>query len=97
MVIPIFSEIIASIDQNFNLDLIDPKNSNPSRTLFWINMFRIIQFNYADMLAPREQVPGIGGRKAGEDYKCELPFSWLVHEIIDSQWNNAKSTAGKVK
>ena len=94
VIIPIFSEIIASIDQNFNLDLIDPKNSNHSLTLFWINMFGTIQFDYADMLAPREQVPGIGCRKAGEDYKCELPFSWLVHEAVDCQWNNAKSLAG---
>ena len=98
VIIPIFSEIIASIDQNFNLDLIDPKSNNPSLTLFWLSMFRecgSIQFNYADMSAPREQVPGVGGRKAGEDYKCELPFSWLVHEAVDSQWYNAKSSAGK--
>ncbi len=97
VIVPIFSEIIASIDQNYNLDLVDPKNDNFPSSEFWLSMFResgVMQFNYTDMITPREQVPGLGGRKAGEDYKCELPFSWLIHEAVDSQWDNAKSFAG---
>lgn len=97
VVIPIFSEIIAVIDQNYNLDLIDPKSNNLLLSRFWLSMFRegsVMQFNYADMIAPREQVPGVGGRKAEEDYKCHLPFSWLIHKAVDSQWNNAKTSSG---
>ena len=97
VIVPVFSEILASIDQNYNLDLIDPKRDNPAISQFWLSMFRecgVMQFNYSDMITPREQVPGVGGRKAGEDYKCELPFSWLIHEAVDSQWDNAKSSAG---
>ncbi len=93
VIIPIFSEIIACIDQNYNLDLIDPKSDNPSLAQFWLSMFRkysVMQFNYADMSIPREQVPGIGGRKSGEDYKCELPFSWVIYEAVNSQWDSAK-------
>lgn len=97
VVIPIFSEIIAIIDQNFNLNLIDPKNENTPLSQFWLNMFRdlsIMQFNYADMVTAREHVPGVGGRKAGEDFKCELPFSWLIHEAVDSLWDHTKISTG---
>ena len=97
VIIPIFSEIIASIDQNYNLDLIDPKNGDPLLSQFWLSMFRegdVMQFSYADMITPREQVPGVGGRKAQEDYKCHLPFSWLIHKAVDSQWENAKTSSG---
>ena len=99
VIIPIFSEIIASIDQNYNLDLIDPKNDDFPLSQFWLSIFRecgVMQFNYVDMVIPREQVPGVGGRKAGEDYKCELPFSWKIYEAVNSQWDNAKSSAGKI-
>ena len=99
VIIPIFSEIIGSIDQNYNLDLIDPKSSDPPLTQFWLSMFRecgVLQFDYADIITPREQVPGVGGRKAEKDYKCELPFSWLIHEAMDNQWDNAKTTAGRM-
>ncbi len=97
VIIPIFSEIIASIDQNYNLDLIGSESVNIPLTQFWLSMFRecgAMQFSYADMIAARELVPGVGGRKSGEDYKCELPFSWLIHEAVDSQWNNALTTSG---
>lgn len=97
VIIHIFSEIIASIDQNYNLDLVDPKFDDPLLSRFWLSMFResgVMQFNYADMITPREQVPGVGGRKAKEDYKCHLPFSWLIHEAVDSQWDNAKTSSG---
>ena len=98
VVTPIFAEIIASVDRNYNLDLIDPKNENSPISKFWLSIFSdssIMQFNYRDMVTPREQVPGVGGRKTGEDFKCELPFSWLIYDAVDSQWDNAKSLAGK--
>ena len=97
VVIPIFSEIIARIDTNYNLDLINPKNENSPRSQFWLSIFRnreIMQFDYNEFVTPREQVPGVGGRKADVDFKCELPFSWLIFDAVDSQWDNAKSSAG---
>jgi hypothetical protein len=93
---PIFSEIISTIDQNYNLNLIDPKRENTPLAKFWLRIFEdreIMQFNYTDMVAPREQIPGLGARKSGEDFACDLPFSWLVFEAINSQWANAKSAA----
>ena len=97
VIVPIFSEVIAGIDQNYNLDLIDSESVNVPLTQFWLSMFRecgSMQLSYADMIAPREQVPGVGGRKSWDDYKCELPFSWIIHDAIDSQWENALSTSG---
>ena len=99
VVTPIFAEIIASVDRNYNLDLINPKDGDLSISKFWLRIFSdssIMQFNYRDMVTPREQVPGVGGRKTGEDFKCELPFSWLIYDAVDSQWDNAKSLAGKM-
>ncbi len=94
VIIPIFSEIIAAIDRNYNLDLIDSKNENPQLSQFFLDLFcdsSIMQFNYNDMITPREQVPGVGGRKTGEDFKGEMPFSWLIHEAVWSQWSNTVS------
>jgi hypothetical protein len=97
VVIPIFSEIISAIDRNYNLNLIDPKKENTPLAQFWLQIFRdakLMQFNYTDIVTPRDQVPGVGGRKSGEDFVSTLPFSWLIHEAVNSQWDNARSAAG---
>ena len=100
VLVPIFSEIIALVDRNYNLNCLSHKEKNSPLYQFWLAMFRnpaIMQLHYKDMVTMqgrhREQVPGMGGRMAEEDFKCQLPFSWLVKETVDSQWHNAKSTA----
>ena len=99
VLVPIFSEIIALVDRNYNLDRLVPKNENSPLSQFWLAMFRnsaIVQLRYEDMATRgrhREQVPGAGGRMAEEDFKCQLPFSWLVKEAVDAHWHSAKSTA----
>ena len=100
IVIPIFSKIISSIDRNFNLDLIDSKEYSSPLSQFWLIVFcdsSIMQFKYVDMVTPQDNVPGLSARKAGEDYTCELPFSWLIYEAVESQWDNAKTSAGIYK
>lgn len=97
VVIDFFSEMISIIDRNNNLDLIDPRNENTSEldVQFWLRMFRnpqIMQFNYLDMEKSREQVPGLGGRKAANDFTCQLPFSWVIFEVVNSLWDNANSS-----
>ena len=97
VVVPVFSEIIACMDYNYNLDLINPRSENTPLCQFWLNMFsqpKIVQFNYDKMMTPREKVPGVGGRKSAVDFKCHLPFSWIIKEAIDAQLDNAKSLAG---
>ena len=95
VIVPLFAEIIAMIDHNYNLDLVDP--SVPVFQL-WLAMFRegrVMQFVYTDMVV-REQVPGAGGRMAEEDFRCQLPFSWLVWETFEAQLDAAKNTAGSL-
>ena len=97
VVVPVFSEIIACMDRNYNLDLISPKNENRPLCSFWLEMFsrpKIMQFDYVEMTKPREKVPGVGGRRSVQDFKCQLPFSWIIREVVDAQWDNAKSSAG---
>ncbi len=95
VVIPIFSEIIAAIDQNCNLNLIDPNDEHLSR--LWLQIFgdqQVVKFDYNDMITDKHQLIGLGGRRGRSDFKCSLPFSWLIHDAVKSQWCNAKSTAG---
>ena len=95
VVVPIFSQIIATIDQNYNLRLIANDEDSPISQL-WLAIFNdpnIMKFNYVDMVTPKEQVPGLGGRKTYDDFESEFPFSWLVYETVESQWDNAKSSA----
>ena len=97
VVVPLFAEIIARIDRNYNLNLIYPMSQNSPLSLFWMNVFRnvaVMDFDYNEMITTRPQVPGVGGRKADVDFKCELPFSWLILDAVKGQWDNAKSSTG---
>ncbi len=92
IIVPMFKEIIAYIDQNYNLNLIDPENEHSRLSRFWLSMFNnVVKFSYEDMLESRDR---IRGQIPIEAFKCELPFSWLIHEAVESQWDNAKSISG---
>ena len=95
VLVPMFSEIIALVDRNYNLNHLNSQEKNSPLYQFWLAMFRNQQFHYQDMVTQgmhREQVPGVRGRMVEEDFMCQLPFSWLVKETVDSQWYSAKST-----
>ena len=96
VVIPIFAKIIASIDRNYNLDLINPKAGDAPLTQFWLAMFRdpkIQQLRYSEA-AQGGKLAGLGGRMLYRDFKCQLPFFWLIKDAVDSQWDSAKNKAG---
>ena len=97
VVIPIFSKIIACIDSNYNLDLVGHKlQDSPAISQLWLAMFRepeVLQLKYSDFVQG-DKVPGIGGRKSNQDFKCQIPFFWLIKQAIDNQWDSAKSRAG---
>ena len=103
VVIPIFAEIIANIDRHFNMNLINPKDKDKDKdkrsrhSQFWLAMFRnpkVLHLRYSEMVQG-VKVPGLVGRKLEEDFKCKLPFFWLIKDAVDSQWDNAKQQAGK--
>ena len=96
VVIPIFAKVIAYIDYNYNLDLIDPKAQDSPCSWFWLAMFgepKIVQLKYSEMVQG-DTVPGVGGRKSNQEFKCQMPFFWLIRDAVDSQWDSAKSRAG---
>ena len=98
VVVPIFAYIISAIDQNYNLDLIYPERGFKSPvSKLWLDIFcdsKVLQFRYDEIAASGEKLPGAASRKSGQDFKCQLPFSWVVKETVDALWSNAKSAAG---
>lgn len=96
VVIPLFAKVIACIDCNYNLDLIDPKVQDSPCSQFWLAMFRepkVLQLKYSET-AQGDTVPGKGGRKSTQNFKCQMPFFWLIKDTVDSQWDIAKSGTG---
>lgn len=93
IIVPLFRKIIAYIDQNCNLNLINPSNKEPQLSQFWLNMFStVVKFSYQDMVVQKEEVTGIASRMAVHAFECILPFSWLINEAIESQWDNISGT-----
>lgn len=108
VIVPIFAEILSTIDKNYNLSLIhDTLDQSSVIAKLWLGIFankQICHFSYNDMVAKdqqqqhnyRSRVPGIGTLLASPDYMGKFPFSWLVKDTIDSQWDNATALAGKI-
>ena len=98
VIVLIFAYIISAIDRNYNLDLIDSSNGSMSPILqLWLAIFRdskVLPFRYDEIAASKEKLPGAGSRKSEEDFKCQLPFSWIIQDTAEALWSNAKSTAG---
>ena len=101
---------MGSIDKNYNLSLIhDAPNQFSLTAKVWLGIFankQICRFSYNDVVLKTQQqqqqqhnyrvkVPGIGALLSSPDYRCKFPFSWLVKDAIDSQWDNATALVGK--
>ena len=100
VLVHIFAEILTVIDQNFNLNLMDSSNSDTPLSQFWLRMFsysNIMQFTFTNFVEGRDHLPGIGARKAGTEFECKLPFSWIIYQTLHSQWDKVKSSAGMTK
>ena len=99
VIVPIFAYIISAIDKNYNLDLLDSgKEFTSPVSQLWLAIFcdpKVFQFSYSEIATSKEKLPGAGSRKSGQDFKCRLPFSWLIKETADALWSNAKSSAGR--
>jgi len=106
VIVPIFAEILGSIDKNYNLNLIHNMKDDRSSLIaqLWLGIFadkQVCRFSYNNFATKSQQqqekntgkVPGIGTLLASPDYTCKFPFSWLVKDAIDSQWNNATASA----
>ena len=107
IIVQIFAEILSIIDKNYNLNLIYDHDQSSLIAQLWLGIFankQIYRFSYNDVVAKTQQqqhnyrsrVPGIGALLASPEYVCKFPFSWLVKDVIDSQWDNATALAGKL-
>lgn len=93
VVIPLFAEVIALVDHNYNLSHLKLLRLEQSAVQeFWLRMFsnpKVLQLNYSEIIG-REKVPVLD-----DNFKCQLPFSWLIKEAIDNHWELGKTTSGK--
>lgn len=86
VITPLFSGIIALIDENCNLDLIDESDQNSPLSKFWLAMFQLVRFNNTLVSLPGNSTVEVG-------FHCQLPFSWIIHEAVEAQW--ATTDTGK--
>lgn len=95
IVVPFFAEIIAFVDRNCNLSLLQTERPITPLSEFWLKIFRSERaeqaLHFTDIVAT-QKVP-----MRDEEFTCEFPFSWLVKELMDAQWDTAQSTGGKCK
>ena len=90
-IVPILSGVIARIDRNYNLNLIHQGDTPVVQ--FWLTIFRnseVMRFHYEEFVSKEKMVENVE-----EDFQCQLPFSWLIKEAFDTQWDSVKSTAGE--
>ena len=81
VITPFFAEVIATIDRNCNLDLLDnPKNEEPSLSQFWLAMFALVRIDFSSIAQGRTTIQA--------DFCCQMPFSWIVKEVVDGQLAN---------
>lgn len=99
VLIPLFAEIIALIDCNYNLDLVVSNPQDSDIFKMWIRMFQnndLCKLKYSDIAAnAREHIPGAGNLLSNSNFYCHLPFSWVIRNTIRAQWSNGRSTTGK--
>ena len=95
VIIPIFAEVLVSIDRYSNLDLVR-KSSPPHIRQLWLSAFPVLcKFSYTNITQGGNGLAGIGQRKSmGSEFRCQFPFFWLVKETVDSHWDNAISVTG---
>ncbi|CAH1233987.1 RNF213 [Branchiostoma lanceolatum] len=97
VVSPLVAEIIALFDRNSNLDLL--KTGEGWLHQFWLEIAantKAVRLHYEDCLSPkkravRETVSVQTSGYGGQVFKCQLPFSWLIKELVDKLWQEAKA------
>lgn len=94
IIVPCFAEIIAFVDRNCNLSLLQAVYPITPLTQFWLKIFASQcvknKFRFDEMIGTQKVL------LKDEEFVCEFPFSWLVKELMDSHWDNAKGTGGRM-
>ncbi|XP_035692571.1 E3 ubiquitin-protein ligase rnf213-alpha-like [Branchiostoma floridae] len=101
VVSPMLAEVIAFFDRNSNLDLLIKTKEEWLHQL-WLGIAandKAVNLHYEDCLSPkkrtvRETVPVQTSGYDGQLLQCQLPFSWLIKELVDKLWQDAKAMPG---
>lgn len=92
IITPILGHIISTVDVNDNLDLVHSKEELIMQ--LWLDIFcdqHVLPFSYDDVqLASNVTV------KSVFEFKCHLPFSWIIKNTADELLGNAKRIASKL-
>lgn len=94
VIIPILAEVIAFLDHNYNLNLIQPEFDTTPTPLckLWLKIFQSSvteeHLSYEQMVSTQKVII------AEEEFECQFPFFWLVKEAIEMQWESAKGMRG---
>ena len=95
----ILAFIIEFIDQHNNLALINDDRLHG----LWLSMFRdegICAFSYKSICHNAEEskmtslVPKLGSVSVG-GYNCKVPFSWIILQAVEAQWNHTNLKTGR--
>ena len=89
-IVPCLAEIIAFLDRNCNLSLLQTEPTPLSQ--FWLRIFaskRAEESLKFSVLTSNQKILMID-----ENFTCEFPFSWMVKELMDSHFESAQSTRG---
>ena len=76
VITPQFAKVIAHIDQYCNLDLLHAEEQNISK--FWLDMFNLSGEKIDFSSEPSGKI------MVNTDFGCQLPFSWIIKETIDT-------------
>ena len=94
VIVPCFAKIIAFLDQNCNLNLLQGVPPVAPLSEFWLSVCASKQaqeeLRFADIVGTHKLV------MKGDNFACKFPFYWLVKDLMDSQWDSARSTGGKL-
>ena len=90
----LLSYMIPLIDQNSNLDLIDPTDEQSIISQLWLSAFlneTFFQLRYTDFATSGSNIMEVS--KQRYRYNCQFPFSWEMIDQIDAVCTNVISSA----
>ena len=100
-IIPLLSELLALLDRNGNLEL---NARDHSLYNIWHDIFRneeLFTLSYKDTISPttqlpRRRVPILSDGPGGKFFQVKFPFSFLIQEFMNKQWQNCMEIQGKL-
>ena len=91
VIAPILGRIISAVDVNHNLELVNSKDELVTR--LWLEIFRdqhVFPLSYDGVQRDVNEA-----QQSKIEFKCRLPFSWIIKSTADDFLDNAKRMASE--